>query len=149
MPAHDGWRQTRAAEQLSPELPVGHRFGTPGPDQGYALTLAARFVDRLQLEEDEHSEDAVAGALGIALRRAALYGRAPVIYDLELAFTILGFLGGAPANLVTFRQSILDGAGHDYWVQRDVADKVTEATLRLTPEQARDNLSDWASLFVG
>lgn len=148
LPAPAGWRQDRAAELVAPGVPTGARFGTPGPDQGYGLTLAARFVDRLELADGEHSEDAVAGCLGVGLRRAALFGRAPVIYDLELAFTILGYLGGAPADLVAFRVPLVRGAAHDYWAQRDVADKVKEPTLRLTPAQARANLDEWRSLLV-
>ena len=148
LPAHAGWRQTRPAEQLSPDIPTGHRFGSPGPDQGYALTLAERFVDRLELAEGEHAEDAVAGCLGVGLRRASIFGRAPVIHDLDLAFTTFGYLGGAPADLVAYRVPLLRGAGHSYWVQRDVVDKVAEPTLRLTPAQARAKLGEWRSFFV-
>lgn len=148
LPAHGGWRQDRAAELLSPDLPTGHRFGSPGPDQGYALTLAERFVDRLELAGDEHAEDAVRGCLGVALRRASLFGRAPVIHDLDLAFTVFGYLGGAPADLVAFRVTLLRGSGHSYWDQRDVADSVAEATLRLTPAQARAKLGEWRTFFV-
>ena len=148
MPAHGGWRQTRVAEQLSPDLPSGHRFGTPGPDQGYALTLAERFADRIEPAAGEHAEDAVAGCLGVALRRASIFGRAPVIHDLELGFTVLGYLGDAPADLVAFRMPLVRGAAHDYWVQRDVADKVAAPTLKLTPAQARARLGEWRSLFV-
>ena len=148
LPAHGGWRQDRAAELVAPGVPTGARFGTPGPDQGYALTLAARFVDRLDLADGEHKEDAVAGCVGVGLRRASLFGRAPVIHDLDLAFTIFGYLGGAPADLVAFRAPLLQGAAHDYWAQRDVADKVKEPTLRLTPAQARAQLAEWRSFFV-
>ena len=148
IPAHGGWRQDRPAELTSPDLPTGARFGTPGPDQGYALTLAERFVERLELADGEHGEDAVAGCLGVGLRRASLFGRAPVIHDLDLAFTIFGYLGGAPADLVAFRVPLLRGAAHDYWAQRDVADKVQEPTLRLTPVQARAKQADWRGFFV-
>ena len=148
LPAHGGWRQDRPAELLSPELPKGHRFGSPGPDQGYGLTLAKRFEERLELADGEHGEDAVTGCLGVGLRRASIFGRAPVIHDMELAFTMFGFLGGAPPDLVAFRAPLLRGAAHSYWVQRDVVDKVAEPTLRLTPAQARDKLSEWRSFFV-
>lgn len=148
IPAHGGWRQDRPAELLSPDLPTGHRFGSPGPDQGYALTLAERFAERLELGSGEHRQDAVAAALGIALRRASMFGRAPVIHDLDLAFTLLGYLGGAPADLVAFRTPAVQGAGHSYWVQRDVVDKVRSETLRMTPAQVRAKLAEWRGLFV-
>ena len=146
LPAHAGWRQDRPAELTSPDLPTGQRFGSPGPDQGYALTLAERFVDRLEQAPGEHAEDAVAGALGVATRRASLFGRAPVIHDLELAFTLFGYLGGAPPDLVAFRVELLRGAAHSYWVQRDVVDKVREETLRMTPAQVRTKLPEWRTL---
>lgn len=149
IPGHPGWRQTRPAELVQPGVPTGRRFGTPGPDQGYGLTLAERFVDRLELADGEHREDVVAGCLGVALRRASLFGRAPVVHDLDLAFTILGYLGGAPADLVAWRVPLLAGSAHDYWAQRDVVDAVAEATLRLTPAQARDRLREWKGFFVG
>lgn len=148
LPAHAGWRQDRPAELTSPGVPTGHRFGTPGPDQGYGLTLAQRFVDRLEPAPGEHAEDAVAGCLGVGLRRAALFGRAPVIHDLDLAFTLFGYLGDAPADLVAFRVALIQGAAHSYWVQRDVADKVREETLRMTPAQVRAKLAEWRSMLV-
>ena len=75
-------------------------MGRQGPDQGYALLLARRFADRLELAPDEHAEDAVAGCMVVAMARASLFGRAPVIHDLDLAFTLWGYLGGAPPELV-------------------------------------------------
>lgn len=148
LPAHGGWQQRRPAELKSPGAPTGHRFGSPGPDQGYGLSLAERFSDRIKLVPGEHAEDAVAGALGVALKRASMYRRAPVIFDLELAFTLFGYLGDAPDGLIQFRSGLLKGAVHDYWVQRDAVDKVKDETLRLTPAQVRDRLADWRSLFV-
>ncbi len=86
--------------------------------------------------------------MAVALRRAALFGRAPVIYDLEMAFTLWGFLGDPPADLVEYRKSLFQAASHDYWAQRPIADAVAESTLRLTPVQVREQMSDWRSLFV-
>lgn len=148
LPAHGGWTQARPAELKHPGAPTGTRFGSPGPDQGYGMALAERFRDRLELAHGEHTEDAVAGALAVALRRASMFGRAPVIYDLDLAYTLWGYLGDAPADLVEFRIGVLNGASHDYWAQRDAADKVAEATLRMTPAQVRSGLANWRSLFV-
>lgn len=147
LPAHGGWTQRRPADLKGPGVPTGSGFGSPGPDQGYALALAERFVDRLLLMPGEHADDAVAGALAVALRRASMFGRAPVVYDLELAYTLWGYLGEAPPDLVEFRTATLKGAAHDYWVQRGAAGKVKESTLRLTPAQVRAQLSSWRSLF--
>jgi hypothetical protein len=122
-------------------------MGRQGPDQGYALLLARRFADRLELAPDEHAEDAVAGCMVVAMARASLFGRAPVIHDLDLAFTLWGYLGGAPPDLVAYRTALFSGASHHYWDQRHIVDKVPESTLRMTPAQVRQKLSDWRSLL--
>lgn len=147
MPPAKPWTATRPGEMVGLRPPVGPAFGSPGPDQGYALTLAARFVDRLLLAEGEHPADAVAGCVPVALKRASLLGRAPVVYDLELAFMLFGFLGDAPKELVAFRHEWFAGAAHAYWKQRAIADLVPESTLRLTPPIIHQRLSEWRSLF--
>ena len=48
---------------------------SPDPIRG-RLELAKRFADQLVLEPGEHAEDVLAGTVGIALRRASIYGRA-------------------------------------------------------------------------
>jgi hypothetical protein len=119
-----------------------------GPDQGFALKLAHRFTERLELQPGEHAEDAVAGCTPVAMKRAALFGRAPMIYDLELAFTLWGFLGGAPDELLALRVPAFQGAAHDYWLQRAIADQVPDETLALTPATVRERLNVWRSLFA-
>lgn len=148
LPVPDSWRPDRPAEIPPSGNPAGRRFGSPGPDQGYGLTLAQGFADRLQLLPGEHVEDAVAGCLGVGLKRASIFGRAPVVYDLELAYTLWGFLGDAPADLVQFRLPLFQGAAHDYWNQRAIVDRVAESTLRSTPAQVRALLPDWRGLLV-
>ena len=147
LPAARRWLADRPGEIASSGLPGGRRFGNVGPDQGYALGLAKHFTDRLVLEPGEHAHDATLGALAVALKRAALYGRAPVIYDLEHAFTLWGFLGDAPAELIAARRLMFDGAAHHYWRQRDIADAVGESTLRLKPDEVSRNLTDWMSMI--
>ena len=142
------WRQDRVAELRSPDHPRGRELGVPGPDQGYALTLARRFEDRLVLTEGEDKEDVTAGCLGVATKRSSLFGRAPVIYDLELAFTLFGFLTPPPEYLVEFRRPLFEGARDDYWDQRGISDLVPEETLRLTPQQVRDRLPHWREMLT-
>jgi len=81
------------------------------------------------------------------MRRAAAFGRAPVIHDLTLAFTLWGFLEGAPADLVTTREPLFRAASHHYQVQRTIADCVPATTLRLTPTQVAERLGDWRELL--
>lgn len=129
--------------------PAGERLGYQGPDQGYGLLLARRLAPKIHVVGDIDREDAVRGGLNIALRRASLYGRAPVIHDLVLAFTIWGFFDEDPSSeLVAQREDLFRGIGnvHHYAQGRVVADLVPESTLRLTPQQAAEAYRrDWRS----
>lgn len=147
LPPAVAWVAVRPGEFPGLRPPRGDSFGSPGPDQGYGIKLARRFADRLQLEEGEYADDAIAGALVVGLKRAALFGRAPVIYDFEFAYRLFGLLGDAPADLVEFRRSVFAEASHDYFRQRNVADRVPEDTLRLAPAAVAERLSDWKSLL--
>jgi hypothetical protein len=142
----DSWHAERPAD-LKAGQPVGPKLGRPGPDQGYALWLARRLEDKLFVFEGESKEDAIAGCIGVALKRAARFGRAPVIHDLEFAFRLWGFIGTAPPDLVDFRRSRFEGVRHHYWEQREIADRVPDETLLLTPAQVKDRLGDWRSLI--
>ena len=117
--------------------PVGPLLGAQGPDQGYAFALARRIVPKLRLQPGERVDDAIRGCVLIALRRASLYSRAPVIHDVNLAFAIWGFFDEAPpADLLARRAELFEGIGnvlHHYAEGRVIADLVPEATLRMTP----------------
>lgn len=147
----DGWHQDRPAELLQGQE-WGDRLGSPGPDQGFGLTLAERFQGKLSLRPGEHEKDAIAGCLAVALKRASLFGRAPVIHDLTIAFTIWGFLDEqAPDELVALRRGLFEEVAHPhhYAEQRTIADRVPEATLRLSPaEVTRRHGEDWEGLLA-
>lgn len=134
----DGWMPDRPAEILGRQ-PEGTRLGYQGPDQGYALKLAATLRPSLKVSSGESVDDAVRGALVIALKRAALFGRAPVMNDLMVACTIWGLLdANPPADLVARRRELFEGLAkvtHHYAEARVVADLVPESTLRMTPAQ--------------
>ncbi len=139
-PAHvpPSWMPNRKAEIHGPQ-PAGDRLGYQGPDQGYALTLINHLRKRIRLQHGENVEDAVHGTLAIALKRASLFGRAPVIHDITLALKIWGWLDAtAPTDLVTRRRQLFEGVGntiHHYAQARDIADLVPESTLRLDPSR--------------
>jgi hypothetical protein len=147
LPPASEWRAERPADQRGPVRASGDHLGTTGPDLGYGLKLARRFTDRLQLTEGISAEDAIAGCFGVGTRRSALFGRSPVIYDFELAFTLWGFLGGAPPDLIEARRPLFNACSHHYWDQRAIADAVPEATLRLTPKEVAQRLPSWRSLL--
>ena len=149
LPGHPGWKPDRPGDHVpGTRPPSGAAFGSPGPDQGYGLLLAKRFEPRLHLQPGEKADDAIAGCLGVALRRASMFHRAPVGPDLELAFGIFGFLTpDPPAELVAFRRELFESAAHHYWDQRVIAGHVPESTLRLQPGEALAKVaSDWRSL---
>jgi len=145
----EDWRQGRVDKRRNPEMEKGREMGTPGPDQGYAMLLADEiFAERVETSDGVRVEDALAGCVVVASARAALYGRAPVAKDVELALTLFGFLGGAPADLVAWRTPRFQAVAHHYHDQRKIADAVPESTLRLTPAAVRATLADWRSLIV-
>jgi hypothetical protein len=133
------WTPGRPAELRTPARPIGPGMGTPGPDQGFALRLARRFAERLCLADGEASEDATVGCAVLASRRSGLFGRAPSIHDLTVAFTLWGFLSDrAPDALVAGRRVAFRSAAHDYVVQRQLTDRVPDDALRRTPEEVAD-----------
>ena len=152
----DEWHPDRPGELVTtggqPSVDAG-RMGAPGPDQGYLLSLVPLLRDELCLADGEHRADVETGGVAIALKRASLFGRAPVIHDLRLAYTVWGFLdASAPADLVAERRRRFEGVhhtAHHYPELRAVADAVPEATLRLTPAEAGERYrSGWRELIV-
>ena len=128
----------RPGEVVGTEPSVGYGLGNQGPDQGYALKLAERFAGRLVLAAGEREDDALAGCVAVALRRASMFGRAPVVHDLRLALELFGFLGESDAESVAWRRDRFAGAAshHGYHVKLRLADLVPTETLRLTPAAA-------------
>jgi hypothetical protein len=148
MPPAPPWVPDRPAEvRPTATQPSGALFGSVGPDQGYALLLAEGFKDRLRLVVGEDPHDVIDGALTVAMKRSALFGRAPVLVDVELAFGVWGFLDEAPEDLVELRRGMFAQASHLYLARRAIADAVPPETLRLTPAEVRERLPEWRSLL--
>ena len=146
----DSWRPGRPGEVVDDGQPRGDRFGHPGPDQGYALVLARRFQGTLRLAPGEHERDALAGAVAVALKRASLFGRAPVVHDLTVALTAWGFLSEAPADLASVRRHLFEEVSHPHHYEklRRVVDLVPEATLRMNPAQVSEaQRADWRAVL--
>jgi hypothetical protein len=131
------WTTSRPAELAVPIPARGRGTGTPGPDSGFALRLAKRFEHDLRLDAGESEHDVVLGVALIASKRAALFGRAPSIYDVRLALNLWGFLDDASDDLKAKRRVAFSGVGHDYVVQRELVDGIPEESLRLKPEEAQ------------
>lgn len=147
VPAPEGWRADRPGD-FEAFQPAGRQLGHPGPDQGFALRLARGFEDRIQVAAPVTKDDVIAGCVAVAMARAALFGRAPVVHDLDIAFRIWGFLGDAPAELVELRTPLFASAAHHYDHQRAIVDLVPEDTLRSSHgEVARRFPSEWQALL--
>ena len=130
----ESWMADRPAE-IAGRQPLGPRLGDPGPDQGFALKLARQVQGRLVLTPNESEDDALAGCVAIAMRRSALFGRAPAIHDITVALTLWGYLGEAPSDLVSIRAQVFAAvaSSHHYMERRAIVDAVPEEVLRLDP----------------
>tara|TARA_Y100001934_G_C12214579_1_gene707776 strand:+ start:614 stop:1120 length:507 start_codon:yes stop_codon:yes gene_type:complete len=136
------WHADRPGEVVEAGgQPSGDRLGSQGPDQGYAFHLARGFKPRLHLGESEHMADVVAGCVGVALKRAALFGRAPAAADLEVAFGIFGFLNEPPSGerLAERRRLFAGVAHHHHYAElRRIADQVPDGLLSSGANTATD-----------
>lgn len=130
----DAWTADRPGDLVGPR-PTGAMLGDPGPDAGYALRLARAFHDRLVLGPAESAEDVVAGCVAVAMRRASMFGRGPIVHDLTVAFTLWGFLAPAPTELVEVRSRVFASLAmvHHYTERRALVDTVPSELLRLSP----------------
>ncbi len=130
LPPAAGWRADRSGDSAQPGEVRGELFGSPGPNVGYAYTITERVKDRLRLGPHEHLPDVIAVVAEIAAKRAALFGRAPVIGDVEHAISLLGYDGSANSDFVEARSFVVHDAGHDYPRRRTLVDAVKEDLLR-------------------
>ncbi len=134
IPPAESWRAQRPGD-LAAGQPDGVLLGRPGPNIGYALTLVNRWRDRFRLAPLEHEDDAAAVVAEIAMKRAALFGRAPVATDVEVAMDLLGYADELPPDVAQRRAHVVHGAGHDYYRRRAIVDRIPDDVLKLAPTQ--------------
>ena len=120
--------------------PRGPQLGSPGPDQGYLSRWSARFDGKLQLAEGEHERDALVGAAQVALKRASIFGRAPVLHDLTVALTIWGFLDERARRARRAAQAALRGGGQPAPLRQAAAHRRPGPARGPAPEPHRDHL---------
>jgi hypothetical protein len=137
LPAARAWRADRPGD-LDGASPTGNLLGRPGPNVGFALTLAHRATDRLVLGAHEAADDATAVVAEVAMKRAASFGRGPTSGDVEVAVEVLGYGGDADGEFVTWRARAVHGAHHEYEPRRRLVDAVSDATLRRPPADAAE-----------
>src|SRR5262249_32512091 len=139
------WLADRPGE-LNSRQPAGERLGSQGPDQGYALTIAATFKDQLQLASGEHAADAFAGSGAVALKRGSLFGRAPVVHDVRIALTLWKYLDSkAPSAFVAERKRLFEECSnpHFYDRLRVIADLVSPDLLAQPTDAALAAATAW------
>jgi hypothetical protein len=68
----------------------------------------------------------------IAMKRASLFGRAPVMADIDAARALLGYDGNVPDDFVEWCVRAVHDANHDYVQRRSLIDAVPDDLLRLT-----------------
>jgi hypothetical protein len=141
MPPARSWVANRPGD-LPAGWPTGKLLGSPGPNIGYALTLANRVRDQLALAPHEHADDAIDVVAEIAMRRAVLFGRAPVMRDVEFGMQILGYRGDADPDFVAWRMCAVQGAHHDYYERRSLVDAIPIDILRLVPSALPAHLAE-------
>jgi hypothetical protein len=122
------WAPGRAGELSGPDdVPRGGRFGNPGPDAGYALTLLS---DReIPLGDGEHRADAVAAIAAVMSARAASFGRAPMVGDAEVAEVILGYAGPSADAAAGKRAAAIAGLAHHAAGSRSLVAAVDQSAL--------------------
>ena len=117
----------------APSTDRGAGRGTPGPDGGYALSLAQGVVHGLELGPHEASHDVEIGVALLAAKRAGLVGRAPSRSDVDVALDLFGFRGRVGGAVLHDRRHRFAGLGHSYARQRAFVDAVPDDALRQIP----------------
>ena len=140
-PSARAWHAGRPGD-LEVGQPRGDMLGAPGPNIGYALTLVERGRERTALAPHEHWSDAAAVIGEVAMKRAASFGRAPVMADVETARLALGYQGGCEPDFAKWRVLAVAGAHESYPRRRAICDAVDLDVLRLTPAALDAQVAD-------
>jgi hypothetical protein len=117
------------------QVPHGEGFGTPGPDTGWALVL----IDRANIPGRTKGLDRVLAALMGA--RAASFGRAPTLEDLEVAKILCGIGDGLPDHLAARRERWVEATAHEKPPGRSALAEVGMELLGYQPAAVRLRVS--------
>lgn len=129
------WRADKPGLATGPDdTPGGGLYGTTGPDPGWGVKL----VNNADLPDDDPNLRRV--LIGLVMARAASFGRAAVLEDLEAALALSGHDDDPPEWVVERRNRWLEVAPHE---QRDGATAVAEVdktTLMMDLDRLRHAL---------
>ena len=137
------WEQDRPAEILSIAPTRRRELRGDRVRSGLRAQTCPQSGARAVLSEGEHLADVVVGCFGCGTRRSSYFHRSPVIYDMDWAFTLWGFMEGAPEDLIAFRRPLFAGVAEDYDRQREIVGRVTDEVVRLSPTEVKTNLTKW------
>lgn len=132
------WSATRPGDVVGTAPAPVSALGAQGPDQGYAMTLTRIFDTKLSLMYGEDRDDVDSGCVAVALKRSSLLGRAPVVHDLRVAYTLFGYLDASPKpDLVEWRKELFSEVHHPahYFERRHIVDSVPDDVLLQTPDE--------------
>lgn len=139
------WKPGRPGDIERPDdVPSGGSFGSVGPDPGYALRLVrSRQLSMIAGEQGHNAEAAVAAIAGA---RAAYFGRAPMIEDVDLAAIVLGYdPAGIPADLIedlaSSRVGLIAGLGHSGRKMTALIALVPTDVLSSNPDSVRARMA--------
>ncbi len=131
-PPPAGWRPTKPGSVTSPEdVPHGGRFGSAGPDAGWALHLLAG----AELPDPDPRLRKVLE--GLVMARAAALGRAPVPEDVEAGLVLCGYGFEASPSVLAGRERWLSAVAHEQRPGALAAAEVDPELIVNKPEQIR------------
>ncbi len=147
-PPARAWRADRPGDLVAGRSGFGQSHagtlrGTPGPNVGYGYTLAERARDRIVVAPHEDRHDAISVVAEIAMKRASAFGRAPVIGDIELAISLLGYDGSGDDGFVAWRTRAVHDCAHHYPLRRAIVDSVPPALLAKKVADLVPEISQW------
>jgi hypothetical protein len=146
-PPPASWQAERPGDLAAPP-PTGGLYGTPGPNIGFAYTLAEHYQEKLRLADHEDVHDVIPVIAEVAGSRAALFGRAPVIHDIDVAVTLFGYDGSADPDFARARTLLVHDAGHDYYRRREIVDLVPDDQLRRPPGEIDSAVYEWRRTVI-
>ncbi len=131
-PPARSWRPTKPGVITSPDqVPKGGRFGTAGPDAGWAL----RLISISELPDDDPNLRGVLAGLMVA--RAAALGRAPIKEDLEVALVLCGYGFEAPPELIAKRERWMAAVPHEERPGETAVSEMDRILMLNKPEKVR------------
>ena len=126
------WRASKPGVPSGPaDVPSGGRFGSVGPDHGWAIKVVAK----AELPSDDRALRSV--IIGLVQARAAAHGRGAVPEDVDAALVLCGFVEDAPTEIVERRERWLLATSHDDRPGATAVAEVDRDLIAAKPEQIR------------